>query len=232
MFCTLVQIERHVGRPTGVIMTRHGHKLAVAFSALLGAFAPASMANAYPVDCAILLCLAGGFPASAECSAAKAEMIRRITPWPVEPPLQLWRCPMRSSGNISMPGVGPDGLTADVRRYRDGIEIYHVRSFYHHRSGDNDYTVDSTEVGEYRGNGDFHWVRSSYEDGPSWLAEVAGGTTRTYTLHGADSDPRVIGRPGRPEQTVTKNDYQGRLRGVFLRYRDHTGAIQSEFVRY
>ncbi|SHM56923.1 protein of unknown function [Paracoccus solventivorans] len=94
------------------------------------------------------------------------------------------------------------------------------------------FAAAGADIGEYRGNGDFHWVRSSYEDGPSWLAEVAGGTTRTYTLHGADSDPRVIGRPGRPEQTVTKNDYQGRLRGVFLRYRDHTGAIQSEFVRY
>lgn len=49
---------------------------------------------AYPVDCAILLCLAGGWPASAECSHARAVFIRRITPWPIEPPLQIWRCPM------------------------------------------------------------------------------------------------------------------------------------------
>lgn len=52
---------------------------------------------AYPIDCAILLCLAGGWPGSAECTAARAEFIRRITPWPVEPPLQIWRCPMRAS---------------------------------------------------------------------------------------------------------------------------------------
>ena len=51
-------------------------------------------AQAYPVDCAILLCLAGGWPASAECSHARAVFIRRITPWPIEPPLQIWRCPM------------------------------------------------------------------------------------------------------------------------------------------
>lgn len=54
-------------------------------------------AAAYPIDCAILLCLAGGWPGSAECTAARAEFIRRITPWPIEPPLQIWRCPMNAS---------------------------------------------------------------------------------------------------------------------------------------
>ena len=58
---------------------------------------PASKARAYPVDCAILLCLAGGWPPSAECAHARAVFIRRITPWPVEPPLQIWRCPMKAS---------------------------------------------------------------------------------------------------------------------------------------
>lgn len=51
---------------------------------------------AYPVDCAILLCLAGGWPASAECAHAQTVFILRITPWPIEPPLQIWRCPMRA----------------------------------------------------------------------------------------------------------------------------------------
>ncbi len=54
-------------------------------------------AAAYPVDCAILLCLAGGWPASAECAHARAVFIRRITPCPIEPPLQIWNCPMRAS---------------------------------------------------------------------------------------------------------------------------------------
>ena len=57
-------------------------------------------AEAYQVDCAILLCLAGGWPASAECSHARAVFIRRITPFPVEPPLQIWRCPMGASYEI------------------------------------------------------------------------------------------------------------------------------------
>ncbi|WP_235858277.1 MULTISPECIES: hypothetical protein [Paracoccaceae] len=59
--------------------------------------AAVSPAAAYPVDCAILLCLAGGWPASAECAHARAVFIRRITPWPIEPPLQIWNCPMRAS---------------------------------------------------------------------------------------------------------------------------------------
>ncbi|MDP5218827.1 hypothetical protein Q5Y75_16480 [Ruegeria sp. 2205SS24-7] len=42
--------------------------------------------RAYDMDCAIMLCMAGNFPSSAVCSAAYAEMIRRITPWPSRPP--------------------------------------------------------------------------------------------------------------------------------------------------
>lgn len=59
-------------------------------------FANPRVAEAYPVDCAILLCLAGGWPASAECTHAREVFIRRITPWPIEPPLQIWRCPMHA----------------------------------------------------------------------------------------------------------------------------------------
>ena len=54
-------------------------------------------AQTYPIDCAILLCLSGGWPASVPCARARAEFIRRISPWPVEPPLQIWRCPMGAS---------------------------------------------------------------------------------------------------------------------------------------
>lgn len=60
----------------------------------LGLPAAPARAQSYPIDCAILLCLAGGWPASVPCARARAVFIRRITPWPVEPPLQIWRCPM------------------------------------------------------------------------------------------------------------------------------------------
>lgn len=66
-------------------------------AALTGVSVMPTPAASYPVDCAILLCLAGGWPASADCARAKAVFIRRITPYPVEPPLQIWRCPMGAS---------------------------------------------------------------------------------------------------------------------------------------
>lgn len=72
----------------------------VAFGTALALSFPA-IANAYEVDCAILLCLSGGWPASTECNHARAVFIQRITPWPVEPPLQIWRCPMGAAMNIS-----------------------------------------------------------------------------------------------------------------------------------
>lgn len=56
-----------------------------------------AVAQTYQIDCAILLCLSGGWPASVPCTRARAEFMRRITPWPVEPPLQIWRCPMGAS---------------------------------------------------------------------------------------------------------------------------------------
>lgn len=77
-------------------MFRHRRlsKAAVAVMAALSFGGLPDTAKAYPVDCAILLCLSGGWPASAECAHARAVFIRRITPWPIEPPLQIWRCPM------------------------------------------------------------------------------------------------------------------------------------------
>ena len=74
--------------------------------ALLGSFigtANRVQAQTYQIDCAVLLCLSGGWPASVPCHRARAEFIRRITPWPVEPPLQIWRCPMGASYLPVMP---------------------------------------------------------------------------------------------------------------------------------
>ena len=59
-----------------------------------------AQAQSYQIDCAILLCLSGGWPASVPCARARAEFIRRITPWPVEPPLQIWRCPMGAAFDV------------------------------------------------------------------------------------------------------------------------------------
>lgn len=74
-------------------------------------------AQSYQIDCAILLCLSGGWPASVPCTRARAEFIRRITPWPVEPPLQIWRCPMGAAYTVD-----PDTLTSE-RIYEILLEL-------------------------------------------------------------------------------------------------------------
>ncbi len=81
----------------------------LAASAVIGGI---SRTEAAPIDCAILLCLSGGWPASAECGEARAEFIRRITPFPIEPPLQIWRCPMGAS-------FGPGQSASPAQRLYD-----------------------------------------------------------------------------------------------------------------
>lgn len=63
--------------------------------------------RAYDMDCAIILCMAGGFPSSTVCSAAYAEMIRRITPWPSLPPFGV--CTYAA---MPVSQGGPGGLEA------------------------------------------------------------------------------------------------------------------------
>ena len=84
--------------------------LASTVLAVMGALSSVSapgMAQGYPIDCAILLCLSGGWPASVPCTRARADFIRRITPWPIEPPLQIWRCPMSITYVPGVPSIPP-----------------------------------------------------------------------------------------------------------------------------
>ncbi|SFN95842.1 hypothetical protein SAMN04487859_1127 [Roseovarius lutimaris] len=84
--------------------------LLVALSLTSNSLPSKLQAQTYPIDCAILLCLSGGWPASVPCSRARAEFIRRITPWPVEPPLQIWRCPMGASYENERQSSGTDEI--------------------------------------------------------------------------------------------------------------------------
>lgn len=70
-------------------------RLAALSLALATSIPSPAAAQAYPIDCAIFLCLTGGFPASPECAAAEAVFIARIESF--QPPLQLWNCPMGAS---------------------------------------------------------------------------------------------------------------------------------------
>ncbi len=60
--------------------------IAIGFLATLGS---PQKARAYDFDCAIMLCMAGGFPPSAVCARAYRTMIHRITPWPSRPPFGI-----------------------------------------------------------------------------------------------------------------------------------------------
>lgn len=172
--------------------------LGVMFAVSAGVVTPMSVAaQSYPIDCAILLCLAGGFPTSAECTAARIEMIRRVTPWPIEPPLQLWNCPLRASGLPPLPNTGRDGLTDQIRGYRDGIEVYHVNYRAQRNSGGVE-VFDWTQRGFYDENGDFHWTSVRLQDTPSWVRSRAGfqggehtGTRRGIAIRTADYSGQI-----------------------------------------
>ena len=156
-------------------------------------------AQSYPIDCAILLCLAGGFPTSVECTAARIEMIRRVTPWPVEPPLQLWNCPLRASGLPSLPNMGSDGLTDEIRGYRDGIEVYHV-NYRGQRNSEGIEISDSTQRGFYDEAGEFRWISIRLEDTPLWVRDRVG-------YHGGEK--------------------AGTRRGIAMRTIDYSGQISE-----
>jgi hypothetical protein len=111
--------------------------------ALTGISLPSSSrAQTYPIDCAILLCLSGGWPASAPCSRAHAEFIRRITPWPVEPPLQIWRCPMGASYEIEREPSRTD-LVFDALFHADNFRPRQSFPTIHHFS---DATTEATDL--------------------------------------------------------------------------------------
>lgn len=181
----------------------------VAFLGLSASLPFAKPANAYPIDCAILLCLAGGFPASAECSAARAELIRRITPWPVEPPLQLWRCPMGGS-NVSLPeGGGSDRVPLEVAQYRNVIEVWQLSKRVLSVSGGREVSTSIIRYGYARSTGE--WVRFPVDDDlPDWL------------------DHTIRQRTG----GSLKNVYAPGFRSIVLRLQDYTGAYSSEWVSY
>lgn len=155
--------------------------------AVLVSLAAPQAAKAYPVDCAILLCLAGGWPASAECAHARAVFIRRITPWPIEPPLQIWRCPMGISMNAPMQsrtglaqvifaqgsvGGGADidisGIEFDFVR---SIRVWDVRHYSHRRRGRDEGCSEQfyMRLGTYGEQGAFGWQYTSPERAPNWV---------------------------------------------------------------
>ena len=174
------------------------HKLLRAATLSLASLVTTQPAQAYPVDCAILLCLAGGWPASAECTYARAVFIRRITPWPIEPPLQIWRCPMGVSYNAPGTSIAPQvwsaqqtigstltdlilaqdleggadidisGLEFDFVR---SIRVWDVRHYSHRERGRDDDCSESynMHLGTYGTQGEFGWQGTTPAAAPQWV---------------------------------------------------------------
>ena len=197
-------------------------------------------ARAYPIDCAILLCLAGGFPPSAECTAAKATMIRRITPWPVTPPLQLWNCPLGLPTGFMPPPrspeirLGPDGLSDEVRGYRDAIEIYHIRTSPPMDSeAPPDSWRDHTQRGVYLEDGSHRWVSASLRHGPEWLAGSDRVRRVPIRVCARETDNGCWEwRISHYENWPSGGFWGGYGRVVAIRYEDHEGRKHTEFVNY
>ena len=199
------------------VPTRSLAALGVALAASLPG---TSSAQSYQVDCAILLCLAGGWPASAPCAHARAVFIQRITPWPIEPPLQIWRCPMgvafdgpaplspmerlyditfKAEQAISVPDPTVPLVPVQADERAD-VDI----SFSQRQNRDGDcIRSDNTRLGSYGTQGDYHWARSSVAQVPtaSDLPRPGGCGSVSY-------------------------------RSVFVDWRDHAGNYGFEEVRY
>lgn len=178
-------------------------------------------AQGYPIDCAILLCLAGSWPASAPCARAKAEFIRRLTPWPVEPPLQLWNCPMGANVITSAPAAAlgsegvqnaatddhvPDrGVTYPATSGLDFLRSLRVwqTEYWQGETRTGCRKPDSSRLGSYDAEGRFHWQ-------PSRIAALP-------TSSGIDPPARC-------------QSY--RWRAVLVEWRDHAGRYGFEELRY
>ena len=192
-------------------------------------------AAAYPVDCAILLCLAGGWPGSAECAHARAVFIRRITPWPIEPPLQIWNCPMRASFRgeqrqldrlyeiafrdnmpppaLSLPGVAAAPILVDAQADVDISDP--VFDF-----------VRSIRVFEIT----YHQQHNPHDGCERWGSVFLG----TYGEQGDYSRRRsnISAVPEASELKIPENCISYRHRSVFVDWRDYAGTYGHVEVQY
>lgn len=87
----------HIMRKTQTIVTSFA-AMSLAMAAPILQPKPAEAAG-YDIDCAVILCLAGGFPTG--CGAAYSYMIRRITSTPPKPPFGF--CAMGDLSDVDFP---------------------------------------------------------------------------------------------------------------------------------
>ncbi|PLL10472.1 hypothetical protein C0V75_20395 [Tabrizicola sp. TH137] len=210
-------------------------RAAAAVAATTVSVSLAAPAPAYPVDCAILLCLAGGWPASAECAHARAVFIARITPWPVEPPLQIWNCPMRASIQrdkapmerlleIALRGEGGPWRQSQVE---NTSELYLAQDRADVDISDPAYDfVRSIHVFqiEYRRH------RNRDGDCNTWSTIREGTYGEQGDFAWARSTPARVPSASAFRPGTSCSDYW--FRGVFVDWTDYEGTYGFEEVRY
>jgi hypothetical protein len=205
---------------------------AISVSGLMVSVAPA---RAYEVDCAILLCLAGGWPASAPCAHAKAVFIRRITPWPIEPPLQIWRCPMGVSFNDPRP-LSPMERLYDIA-IRDPLDQQELTPLPLVR-------IQAEEQADIDISGDaYDFVRSirvyhiQYRQHESRDGECNRTDSTRSGSYGVQGDYRWTGSnvaevPSASQLSIPDGCDSYFYRSVLVDWRDLAGTYGSEEVRY
>ncbi|MBA3911922.1 MAG: hypothetical protein C0524_19095 [Rhodobacter sp.] len=208
---------------------------ATALAAAAVSLSFATPAAAYPVDCAILLCLAGGWPASAECAQARAVFVARITPWPVEPPLQIWNCPMRAStGREPTPmerlfeiDFREDGAREPGPSPALPLELHLIQDRADVDISDPAYDfVRSIHVFQIE-----YWRRRNRDGDCNTTSNIREGT---YGEQGefswARSTPARIPSASAFRPGTSCSDYW--FRGVFVDWTDYEGTYGFEEVRY
>lgn len=198
-------------------------------------------AQAYAIDCAILLCLAGGWPSAGACIPARAEFIRRITPWPIEPPLQIWRCPMSTASldehlapdrpsAVARAFGGVPGIEADLVRVADtpGADIDISGAAFDFVRSVRVFDIDWYEYDHenWEGEHDCRRYRSRVRVG-SYDRDGAFAWSSASVRH-ATSEAWLGFRTRRDDSC----SHAGRFRGVGVEWRDHEGHHGHEVVRY
>jgi len=130
--------------------------------------------------------------------------------------------------------LGPDGLTDDVRGYRDAIEIYHVRtSPPWDREAPPGSWRDHTQRGVYLEDGSHRWVSASLRHGPEWLAESDRIRRVPTQVCVRETDNGCWQwRISHYENWPGGGFWGGYGRVVAIRYEDHEGRKHTEFVNY
>jgi hypothetical protein len=161
--------------------------------------------------------------------------IRRITPWPIEPPLQIWNCPMRASFRPTersidrlfeavFPAEGPAPLVsipepaADLLRVQDSADVDISDPAF-------DF-VRSIRVFEIT----YQQRRSSDGDCNSWGSVYIGsyGEQGDYTRRRSST----AAVPEASDFAIPASCSSYWHRSVFVEWRDYEGTYGHEEVHY